>query len=61
MQFSSSIGHTLQTIWCRNKGNSSIPLFEIHQSIEKKNNSGLHTKTDENTSNLRGDYGTTET
>ena len=35
-----------------NKGNSSIPLFEIHKSIEKKNKSGLQTKTEGNASNI---------
>ena len=34
-----------------NKGNSSIPLFEIHKSIEKKQKSELHTKTEGNTTN----------
>ena len=37
-----------------NKGNSSIPLFEIYKSIEKKK-SGLQTKTEGNTSNIRGE------
>ena len=38
------------------KGNSSIPLFEIHKSIErKKNKSELQTKTEDNTSNIRGE------
>ena len=37
-----------------NKGNSSIPLFEIHKSIEK-NKSGLQTKTEGNASNIRGE------
>ena len=36
-----------------NKGNSSIPLFEIHKSIEKKNKSGLQTKTEGYASNIR--------
>ena len=35
------------------KGNSSISLFEIHKSIEKK--SVFQTKTEGNTSNIRGE------
>ena len=36
-----------------NKGNSSIPLFEIYRSIE--NQTRLQTKTEGNTSNVRGE------
>ena len=36
-----------------NKGNSSKPLFESHKSIERKQ-SGLQTKTEVNTSTIRG-------
>ena len=35
-----------------NKGNRSIPLFEIHKSIEKPNKSWLQTKTEGNASNI---------
>ena len=35
-----------------NKGNSSIPLFEIHKLIEE-NKSELQTKTERNASNIR--------
>ena len=38
-----------------NKGNSSIPLFEIHKSIEKNTKSGLQTKIEGNASNIRGE------
>ena len=34
------------------KGNSCISLFEIHKSTDKKNKSGLQTKTEGNTSNI---------
>ena len=37
-----------------NKGNSSIPLFETHKSIEE-NESGLPTKTAGNALNTRGE------
>ena len=37
-----------------NKGNSSIPLFETHKSIEK-NKSGLQTKIEGNAFNIRGE------
>ena len=38
-----------------NKGNSRIPLFETHKSIERKNKSGLQTKTEGNALNIRGE------
>ena len=44
-----------------NKDHSIIPLFESHKSIEKKNNSALQTKTEGNTSNIKGNNETTET
>ena len=37
-----------------NKGNSSIPLFKTHKSIEK-NKSGLQTYTEENALTIRGE------
>ncbi|OPL33317.1 hypothetical protein AM593_03219, partial [Mytilus galloprovincialis] len=37
------------------KGNSSIPLFEIHKSIAKKTKSGLQTETEGNTSIMKGE------
>ena len=37
------------------KGNSSITLFESHKLIEKKK-SGLKTKTEGNTLNIRGKH-----
>ena len=40
-------------IWSINKGNSSMPLFEIHKSIEKKPKSESQTKTEGHTSNIR--------
>ena len=41
-----------------NKDNSSIPLFEIHKSIEKKNQIRVKTKTEGNSSNIRGEHTT---
>ena len=37
-----------------NKGKSSIPLFESHKSIEKRNKSGLQTKSEGNTTTIQG-------
>ncbi len=43
-----------------NKGNLSIPLFEIYKSIEKKktNPGGLQNKTEGNVSYIQGNYDT---
>ena len=43
----------IQHLQAINKGNSSIPLFKIHKSIEKKTKFGLQTKTEGNVSNIR--------
>ena len=40
----------LNKYWAVNKGNSNIPLFESHKSIERKHNkSGLKSKTEGST------------
>ena len=43
-----------------NKGNSSMPLFEIHKSIEKKTNPGYKLKLRE-THRISENYDRTET
>ena len=49
------IFETVSFFFLVNKGNSSIPLIEIHKSIEEKTKSTLQTKTEGNTSNIRGE------
>ena len=44
-----------------NKGNSSIPLFEIHKSIEKKASTGYKLKLRETHQMYEENYDTTET